>query len=176
MVKAYLIERKQTCEKEKIKVEKKIQELKEQQEKKVQVLKSLEESEDSSYESFSPRNIKIKNKDKIEEVLAQQEQIQAQLTQQNEKLAECAEKIKKAEEVLTAYEKEKNCCSEKEKSNDLPQETLKNILYKIQLCSKLIDLDPHRCKLEIDCAIKMIQKELEHTKDNLEENAQINDK
>lgn len=162
--------------KEKVLVEKTISDLQVQLRENMKFIKLLEKDVNVSYESFSPRkNDKDKNEiyelkeaqshilTKIEEAKIKQTEIQASLNEVTVLLKEAKQKekqIQKLEEKKTEIDDEVFRITlletqEKERqriSRELHDSTVQNLtsmVHKTELCSKLLDMDPIRCKLEL---------------------------
>ena len=96
------------------------------------MIKMLEETNDSCYELFTPRNVNSKNKAKINELMEEQKSINESIDNLKNSIKEYSSKI---EQLLDG---------------------MKNILNRVELCSRLIDIDPVRCRLELGSVMKIL--------------------
>lgn len=144
----------------------------------IEFLKLLEEDIDSSYESFSPRRTTSKNNQQIQELKQKQKDILIEIDSIKEEQSLIVQKIDELNSVLkvarTSQAKLEELESsekseidnelyritlletqEKERqriSRELHDSTAQNLIslvHKTELCSKLVDMDPIRCKLEL---------------------------
>lgn len=172
MVCTYLEKLQEEYLEEKIQIDKSIANLEIQLKENIEFIKFLDESTDVCYESFSPRNVNDKNKTRIQELKENQKDI---LYKMNEEKNKQAEIIQKMDELSSVIKVAKSTSEKKEKteidsdiyrltlletqenerqriSRELHDSTVQNLtsmIHKIELCSKLIDMDPIRCKLEL---------------------------
>ena len=172
MVCTYLEKLQEEYLEEKIQIDKSIANLEIQLKENIEFIKFLDESTDVCYESFSPRNVNDKNKTQIQELKEKQKDI---LHKMNEEKNKQAEIIQKMDELSSVIKVAKSTSEKKEKteidsdiyrltlletqenerqriSRELHDSTVQNLtsmIHKIELCSKLIDMDPIRCKLEL---------------------------
>ena len=172
MVCTYLEKLQEENLEEKIQIDKSIANLEIQLKENIEFIKFLDESTDVCYESFSPRNVNDKNKTQIQELKEKQKDI---LHKMNEEKNKQAEIIQKMDELSSVIKVAKSTSEKKEKteidsdiyrltlletqenerqriSRELHDSTVQNLtsmIHKIELCSKLIDMDPIRCKLEL---------------------------
>lgn len=148
----------------------------------IEMINLLEETNDSCYELFTPRNVNSKNKKKIEELLIEQKKIEESIENTKISLEECKNKIEQLNQVIEEENNEVKIVNEhyesiKEQSesdiekddsdadltddmninsDNLKNDNLKDILNRVELCSRLIDIDPVRCKLELSSVMKLI--------------------
>lgn len=155
----------------------------------VEFIKLLEEANDPNYESFTPREVNQKNKAKILELREEQKAIQEAIDKQKSYLEECKQKLEELMGVLGEAKKE---MSEAEAGKDiLDSETyrislletqenerqrisrelhdytvqnLTSLVHKTELCSKLVDMDPVRCKLELNMMSKTLRDIINDTR------------
>ncbi len=140
-----------------------------------QFIRLLEEKNDPNFESFTPREVNIRNKDKIKLLQEEKKGIRKELDiarhslKENEinwsKLSEITRYVKE-EELKKIVDKEKNeyqkdrgvevlqyVSREKEKVKDILQKDLlndiSNIYHKMQLSLQLMDVDVNRSKIEL---------------------------
>ena len=172
MVCAYLEKLQEEYLEEKIQIDKTIANLEIQLKENIEFIKFLDDSTDVCYESFSPRNVNAKNKAQIQELKEKQKDIIHQMDEEKSIQTEMIQKIDELSSVIKVAKStsEKNVkieldsdiyrltlleTQENERqriSRELHDSTVQNLtsmIHKIELCSKLIDMDPIRCKLEL---------------------------
>ncbi len=135
------------------------------------MIKMLEETNDSCYELFTPRNVNSKNKAKINELMEEQKSINESIDNLKNSIKEYSSKIEQLDQIVeeenreieivqeyTEAMKQQNIVSEdeKESSEDNLLDSMKNILNRLELCSQLIDIDPVRCRLELGSVMKIL--------------------
>lgn len=143
----------------------------------IEMIKMLEESNDSSYELFTPRNVNSKNKIKINELLEEQKSIDESIESLKNSINEYTNKIEQLDRVIEEENREveivqdytesmtqQNIVSEDDNeklSEDNLFESIKDVLNRVELCSRLIDIDPIRCRLELSSVMKMLTNLIE---------------
>ena len=135
------------------------------------MIKMLEETNDSCYELFTPRNVNSKNKAKINELMEEQKSINESIENLKNSIKEYSSKIEQLDQIVEEENREieivqvyteamtqQNIVSEdeKESSEDNLLDGMKNILKRVELCSQLIDIDPVRCRLELSSIMKIL--------------------
>ena len=135
------------------------------------MIKMLEETNDSCYELFTPRNVNSKNKAKINELMEEQKTINESIENLKNSIKEYSSKIEQLDQIVKEENREieivqeytetmtqQNIVSEDEKksSEDNLLDSMKNILNRLELCSQLIDIDPVRCRLELGSVMKIL--------------------
>lgn len=135
------------------------------------MIKMLEETNDSCYELFTPRNVNSKNKAKINELMEEQKSINESIDNLKNSIKEYSSKIEQLDQIVEEENREikivqeyteamtqQNIVSEdeKESSEDNLLDSIKNILNRVELCSRLIDIDPVRCRLELSSVMKIL--------------------
>lgn len=135
------------------------------------MIKMLEETNDSCYELFTPRNVNSKNKAKINELMEEQKSINESIENLKNSIKEYSSKIEQLDQIVEEENREieivqeytetmtqQNIVSEdeKESSKDNLLDSMKNILNRVELCSQLIDIDPVRCRLELSSVMKIL--------------------
>lgn len=135
------------------------------------MIKMLEETNDSCYELFTPRNVNSKNKAKINELMEEQKSINESIENLKNSIKEYSSKIEQLDQIVEEENREieivqeyteamtrQNIVSEdeKESSEDNLRDSIKNILNRVELCSQLIDIDPVRCRLELSSVMKIL--------------------
>lgn len=136
------------------------------------MIKMLEETNDSCYELFTPRNVNSKNKAKINELIEEQKTINESIENLKNSIKEYSSKIEQLDQIVEEENREieivqeyteamtlQNIVSEDEKiesSEDNLLDSMMNILNRVELCSQLIDIDPVRCRLELSSVMKIL--------------------
>ena len=135
------------------------------------MIKMLEETNDSCYELFTPRNVNSKNKAKINELMEEHKSINESIENLKNSIKEYSSKIEQLDQIVKEENREieivqeytetmtqQNIVSEdeKESSEDNLLDSMKNILNRLELCSQLIDIDPVRCRLELSSVMKIL--------------------
>lgn len=176
MVCAYLEKLYNEYLEEKISIDKTIANLQLQLKENIEFIKLLEDSTDITYESFSPRDINSKSKlkelkEKQKEILQKIDEVKVKQDEVLHKIDELDNVIKMAKSLIIKKEYiDSNVNDEYESdvyrlklletqenerqriSRELHDSTVQNltgIVHKTELCSKLIDIDPIRCRLEL---------------------------
>ena len=150
----------------------------------IRMIQMLEDTNDDNFESFSPREVSSYNKSKMVELSEEQKQIQQLLQNYRSEVLELNLKIDEVTSVIKVAQNENEICNEEisksKKSNlnvlesvekerqriarDLHDSTVQNLtslVHKSELCMKLIDLDPIRCKLELSSMGKILREVIE---------------
>ena len=171
MVIEYLQQIKDSYFEQKIGLEKQLNILEIQLKENIGMIKMLEETNDSCYELFTPRNVNSKNKAKINELMEEQKTINESIENLKNSIKEYSSKIEQLDQIVEEENREieivqeyteamtqQNIVSEdeKESSEDNLLDGMKNILNRVELCSQLIDIDPVRCRLELSSIMKIL--------------------
>ena len=150
----------------------------------IRMIQMLEDTNDDNFESFSPREVSSYNKSKMVELSEEQKQIQQLLQDYRSEVLELNLRIDEVTSVIKVAQNENEICNEEisksKKSNlsvlesvekerqriarDLHDSTVQNLtslVHKSELCMKLIDLDPIRCKLELSSMGKILREVIE---------------
>ena len=150
----------------------------------IRMIQMLEDTNDDNFESFSPREVSSYNKSKMVELSEEQNQIQQMLQDYSSEVLELNLKIDEVTSVIKVAQNENDICNEEisksKKSNlnvlesvekerqriarDLHDSTVQNLtslVHKSELCMKLIELDPIRCKLELSSMGKILREVIE---------------
>ena len=150
----------------------------------IRMIQMLEDTNDDNFESFSPREVSSYNKSKMVELSEEQKQIQQLLQNYRSEVLELNLKIDEVTSVIKVAQNENDICNEEisksKKSNlnvlesvekerqriarDLHDSTVQNLtslVHKSELCMKLIELDPIRCKLELSSMGKILREVIE---------------
>lgn len=133
------------------------------------LIQLLEESNDSSYASFTPREVNSYAKQKIQEIHDDQKNTLACIENVKQSIADMDAKIDEINRVLLVVKSdtfieynmnEMNASIQEAKQiegqrigrklNDATVPALSSLIHKAELCTKLIDVDPNRCRMEMD--------------------------
>ena len=127
------------------------------------MIKMLEETNDSCYELFTPRNVNSKNKAKINELMEEQKSINESIENLKNSIKEYSSKIEQLDQIVEEENREIEIVQEytetMSQQNIVSEDLLdgmKNILNRVELCSRLIDIDPVRCRLELSSVMKIL--------------------
>lgn len=171
MVIEYLQQIKDSYFEQKHGLEKQLNLLEIQLKENIGMIKMLEETNDSCYELFTPRNVNSKNKAKINELMEEQKSINESIENLKNSIKEYSSKIEQLDQIVEEENREieivqeyteamtqQNIVSddEKESSEDNLLDGIKNVLNRVELCSRLIDIDPVRCRLELSSVMKIL--------------------
>lgn len=171
MVIEYLQQIKDSYFEQKHALEKQLNLLEIQLKENIGMIKMLEETNDSCYELFTPRNVNSKNKAKINELMEEQKSINESIENLKNSIKDYSSKIEQLDQIVKEENREieivqeytetmtqQNIVSEdeKESSEDNLLDSMKNILNRLELCSQLIDIDPVRCRLELSSVMKIL--------------------
>ena len=171
MVIEYLQQIKDSYFEQKHGLEKQLNLLEIQLKENIGMIKMLEETNDSCYELFTPRNVNSKNKAKINELMEEQKTINESIENLKNSIKEYSSKIEQLDQIVEEENREieivqeyteamtqQNIVSddEKESSEDNLLDGIKNVLNRVELCSRLIDIDPVRCRLELSSVMKIL--------------------
>ena len=172
MVIEYLQQIKDSYFEQKHELEKQLNLLEIQLKENTGMIKMLKETNDSCYELFTPRNVNSKNKAKINELMEEQKSINESIDNLKNSIKEYSSKIEQLDQIVEEENREieivqeyteamtqQNIVSEDEKmesSEDNLIDSMKDILNRVELCSRLIDIDPVRCRLELSSIMKIL--------------------
>lgn len=156
--------------KKRLQIEKK--KLEKQHQKIEQLLELSKEEEEAGYDLFTPRSVKQNLKEKRkkleeqkEELIRQKDKLKQQITENNKDIESVREieqkfhEIEKKERKTIAVETEQKDTEENKKECY----NWEQILHRMELCYRLIDLDPVRCKLEMNGVMEQIQQNIGKT-------------
>ena len=148
----------------------------------------LEETNDPNYESFTPRKVNSRNKQKIDELHAEMKELEEAIQQETDYHTQQMERVEEAAKVLRQAKADVACrcdrntleeeryhtslleTQENERqriSRELHDSTVQNLtamVHMAELCSKLVDMDPIRCKLELNKMIKNLREIIDDTR------------
>lgn len=174
MVCSYLEKLQNEYLQEKQQIEKEITNLEIRLKENIEFIKLLEESSDPNYESFTPREVHSKNKDKINELKLEQKEIFETLDHMKLSYDESVKKLDEIGSVIKVAKSSQISKDEHEQTmdneyyrltlletqenerqrisrelHDSTVQSLTSLVHKTELCSKLLEMDPVRCKLEL---------------------------
>lgn len=179
MVESYLKNLRREYLSEKKKLEEDLQTLEAELKEKIQLKKVLESEIDESYASFVPRDLNPETRKRLDEISKSQHTILEEIEAKQKSLENFIQKIDELDNVIKiekntsmlrkkeASDVEKCVLNNKEYrirlletqeeeryriSRELHDDTVQNLtslVHKSELCSKLIEMDPIRCKLEL---------------------------
>lgn len=171
MVKEYLKKSKQELVEQKLLLIDEINSYENQIKENEKFIQILEDTRDPNYEAFSPRETNTFNRKKILELQENQKAISDELTALRDQLGELEFKIADITSVIKVADEDVNDTSNEDElhdtrlallrtveaerqriARDLHDSTTQNLtalVHKTELCTKLLDVDPVRCKLEL---------------------------
>ena len=131
---------------------------------------TIEANTDESYELFTPRQVNVEQKVRMQALKEESAQKKQILDNIEFELDSCKNKITDIEKIMrqakNIAEKEKKSAESKAEAQHIAatteeymeknQQFLYDLLGKLELCAKLIDIDPVRCKLELSDTMKKI--------------------
>lgn len=188
MVISYLEKLKSEYMQDKLNAEKELGDLQIHLRENVEFIKLLEESNDPNYEALTPREVNSKNKSKILELKEEQKEIQKAIENQKVYKSECEQRLEELMAVLGMAKKEmignnqENMMmdesyritlletQENERQrisrelHDYTVQNLTSLVHKTELCSRLVEMDPVRCKLELSMMSKTLRDIINDTR------------
>lgn len=184
MVKEYLQKTKDKLLEESISLKQKETDLQIQLKETIKMIQLLEEMNDPNIASFTPREVNPYNKKKIDELNEIQKCLDNQLNELKQQLIRINHEIDEINCVIKVARDESNHPSgecdnqkfsileaqEKERqriARDLHDSTVQNLtslVHKSELCMKLMDVDPIRCKLELSSLSKNLRDIINETR------------
>lgn len=158
MIVSYLKNIQIEFQKEQNSAERRLNDYKLQLQENQEFIKMLEDEIDPNYESFTPREIHPKNKEKILELKEKDEELRKAIEEEEQVYADCLKKTGELAAVLEealqyeklqAKEEEQRKREEEGKSSDMEILNSSDVINKLELCSLIAELDPRRCKVEL---------------------------
>lgn len=185
MVKEYLEKIKNDFIEQSVCLKEEIQSCENKIKENIQFIKVLEDTNDPNYEAFTPREVNGFNRKKIAELQEEQKVLTDKVTElRNElgeydyKIAEITSVIKVANEdvtdtpddidedmrmtLLQTVETERQRIARD--LHDTTTQSLTSLVHKTELCTKLLETDPIRCKLELFSINKTLRDVIEETR------------
>lgn len=187
MVISYLENLQQQYEQEKINAEKELSDFEIHLRENIEFIKLLDETNDPNYESFTPREVNSKNKAKIRELQQEQKQIKESIENARVYCSECEQRLEELNSVITQAKHEKALSKQDDLDNesyrttlletqenerqrisrelhDSTVQNLTSLVHKTELCSKLVEMDTIRCKLELNMMTKTLREIINDTR------------
>ena len=193
MVCSYLENLQEEYLEQKIYIDKSMANLQVKLKENIKFLKLLEEDIDVRYESFSPRQTLSKNNQQILELKQKQKDILIEIEKVKEEQSSIIQKIDELNSVLKVArtneaklremelaekdEVDNELCrmslleiQEKERQrisrelHDSTAQNLTSLVHKTELCGKLVDMDPIRCKLELTTMSRALKEIINDTR------------
>lgn len=147
----------------------------------IRFVQLLEETNDPNYESFTPREVNVRNRQKINELEQEQKELVDQINEVRTSISDIDCQINEINSVIKVVKENERPeldnnrfelleTQEKERqriARDLHDSTVQNLtslIHKSELCIKLIDLDPIRCKLELTSLNKILRDIIDDTR------------
>ena len=151
----------------------------------MKLIQLLEETNDPNYASFTPREVNGYNKQKIDDLTKEQKDLDEKLKQMKMEISDLDCRIDEINSVIkvakgysvnangsTCEESKFSILETQEKerqriARDLHDSTVQNLtslVHKSELCMKLINVDPIRCRLELSSLSKTLRDVIEDTR------------
>ncbi|MCI5857535.1 MAG: histidine kinase [Agathobacter sp.] len=150
----------------------------------MKLIQLLEETNDPNYASFTPREVNGYNKKKIDELSKEQKAIEDELTELRVKISDNTCQLNETNSVIKVAKSFVNhtdlssgedrfsilATQERERqriARDLHDSTVQNLtslVHKSELCMKLLEVDPIRCKLELSSLSKILHEVIDDTR------------
>lgn len=161
MIENYLEKLYQELYEKKLSKEQENQRLKIELNDNIRFIETLRESLDGDFESFSPRKIDENKHKEIESLIEKQKEIHEKIDKVQKEIENINIRIEELEEVLENFRQNQRYIDisfeqDKNIKNDLLV-NFNNILDKVEACNKLTEVDPIRCKLELQIVEKNIR-------------------
>lgn len=191
MIKAYLEKIQNQLLEEKIELEKQYLYLTNTMKENDKMTQLLDEANDPNFESFTPRTVNARNKEKIRQLQEMQKHLSEEKEQLEEKTAVVKERLEEYRAALQQeYEREQseivqsNIQEIKLRSLELQQlqqqriaydlkhdtlQKLKDIVHKLELSLQLLDVDSQRCRVELSDVLKYMEIIMEHTRRKIQD-------
>jgi two-component system sensor histidine kinase DegS len=144
MVKQYLEKIQNDFFVKKIEIKNQIMDLNNQYKESIEMIKLLQESDDPTFDVFTPREVNSFNRVKVDELKESQVSIQSQLVIKKEELRKIEEDIEEVNNVL--------------KNENSTIQKMKIFSEKIDKCLELVVLERYQCKMELSEMKEMIDE------------------
>lgn len=169
MIEKYLEKLHQELYEKKLNLEQESQRLKVDLNNNIKFVETLRESLDENFESFSPRKVDEDKHIEIESLIEEQTKIYEKIEKLQIKIRDLDTKIDELDGVLKNIHQNQEPIVVPLKQDENIKNNLvldfENILNKIEICNKLIDIDPIRCKLELQVIEENMKKIIKNLKD-----------
>ena len=169
MIKSYLKKLQNEYLEDKLNVEREINNIQTRIKENEKFIELLEETNDMSFESFTPREVHTRNKDKIIELKEEQRQLNECLENQNVKFDKLVQQLDELNEVIEFYKADimsKKVSISEDLQNSIT-EKLQTAMQKIEFCNRLVDIDSVRCKLELNMISDILCDVIKETEENV---------
>ena len=151
----------------------------------LKIIQMLEESSDTGFEAFSPREVNSYNRSKISELKEEQKLVEPQIKVLRKQISDVDCKLDEINSVIKVCKSDRDASVElsdvisntdselfnrvilqtlegerQRIARDLHDSTvqsLTSLLHKTELCIKLLDMDPIRCRLELSSQGKILK-------------------
>lgn len=149
----------------------------------IQFIRVLEDTNDPNYEAFTPRQVNRFNYKKIAELQEEQKKLVEQVTELRNQLGEVDCKIDEITSVIKVVKEDvssdamdeamkmtllRSVEAERQRiARDLHDSTtqdLTSLVHKAELCTKLLEVDPQRCKMELISIGRTLRDVIEETR------------
>lgn len=169
MIKSYLKKLQNEYLEDKLNVEREINNIQIRIKENEKFIELLEETNDMSFESFTPREVHTRNKDKIIELKEEHRQLNECLEKQKIKYDELVQQLDELNEVIEYYKTDimsKKVSISEDLQNSIT-EKLQTAMQKIEFCNRLVDIDSVRCKLELNMISDILCDVIKETEKNV---------
>ena len=172
---------------EKVAIEKELGNLEIRRRENIEFIRLLEENSDSTYESFTRREVNGVNKSRMMELKEAEKQLTEQIESVKQRYQNCLDKLDELSAVIKETKEQLGEKKEQEEdefyrltlletqenerqriSRELHDSTVQNLtslVHKTELCSKLVELDPIRCKLELNMMSRTLRDIINETRE-----------
>lgn len=166
MIKAYLLRCQQELLEKKIDLQNEIQNNEMIIKKNEKLISLITDSEDKSYTSFTPGNFKSDmDGKKIKELKMQISGMQEYSLELKNKLELINDRIRELEQIIQKEKDNNKVQSQKQKEQeesnqryDISIQQLNDVLHRLNVCIKMAEMDPTRCKIELRDISSTVQK------------------
>lgn len=190
MIKAYLEKIQNQLLEEKIELEKQYLYVTNTMKENDKMTQLLDEANDPNFESFTPRTVNARNKEKMMQLQEMQKHLSEEKGQLKKKTALVKERLEECRAALQQeYEREQSeliqndiqemklrsleiqQIQQRQIAYDLKHDTLQNlkdIMHKLELSLQLLDVDSQRCRLELSDVLKYMEIIMEHIRQKIQ--------
>ena len=151
----------------------------------LKIIQMLEESSDTGFEAFSPREVNSYNRSKISELKEEQKLVEPQIKVLRKQISDVDCKLDEINSVIKVCKSDRDASVELSDAisntdselfnrvilqtlegerqriardlHDSTVQSLTSLLHKTELCIKLLDMDPIRCRLELSSQGKILK-------------------